>query len=165
MNKRRNHTVALAICALAAALIVTRATTVLGARQPTVTICHHEEGEEPRTITIPQSALAAHLAHGDTIGPCPDDSYGPPPPMITICHCPTSGPYDTHPCNPRTITIPVTALAAHLAHGDTIGPCSGYYSYGGGGYLFGAQRPDVAIASMLTVLGFFTLTGLARLRS
>jgi hypothetical protein len=38
-----------------------------------VTICHHTgSANHPFvTITISESALKAHLAHGDTIGPCP----------------------------------------------------------------------------------------------
>ena len=36
-----------------------------------VTICHHANASNLVTITISSSALDAHLAHGDTIGPCP----------------------------------------------------------------------------------------------
>ena len=36
-----------------------------------VTICHHADAANLVTITISSSALPAHLAHGDTIGPCP----------------------------------------------------------------------------------------------
>ncbi|MEE9533796.1 MAG: PQQ-dependent sugar dehydrogenase [Acidimicrobiia bacterium] len=39
---------------------------------------------------------------------------------ITICHIPPG-----NPNNGRTITIARSALPAHLAHGDTIGPCEG----------------------------------------
>ena len=31
-----------------------------------VTLCH-----KGRTISVPEPAVAAHLAHGDTLGPCP----------------------------------------------------------------------------------------------
>ncbi len=37
---------------------------------------------------------------------------------ITICHCPPGNPDNCH-----TITIDPAALPAHLAHGDTLGPC------------------------------------------
>ncbi len=37
---------------------------------------------------------------------------------IEICHCPPG-----NPNNCRTITIDPTDLPAHLAHGDTLGPC------------------------------------------
>jgi hypothetical protein len=36
-----------------------------------VTICHHADNRQRLTITISEAALPAHLAHGDTIGPCP----------------------------------------------------------------------------------------------
>ena len=36
-----------------------------------VTICHRADAANMVTITIPSSALDAHLKHGDTIGPCP----------------------------------------------------------------------------------------------
>lgn len=37
-----------------------------------VTICHRTESEENRTVTIrvSENAVAAHLAHGDSLGPC-----------------------------------------------------------------------------------------------
>ena len=38
-----------------------------------VTICHSSQGNgnNPRTMSVPESAVAAHLAHGDDCGPCP----------------------------------------------------------------------------------------------
>lgn len=38
--------------------------------------------------------------------------------MPTICHIPPENPSNAH-----TITVPVNAVAAHLAHGDFAGPC------------------------------------------
>lgn len=35
-----------------------------------VTICHKPGGKGGHTLTVPQSALQAHLNHGDTLGPC-----------------------------------------------------------------------------------------------
>lgn len=35
-----------------------------------ITICHHAGPTKRVTITISESALPAHLAHGDTVGPC-----------------------------------------------------------------------------------------------
>ena len=36
-----------------------------------VTICHNARKNNPHTIVIARPALPAHLAHGDTLGPCP----------------------------------------------------------------------------------------------
>jgi hypothetical protein len=38
-----------------------------------VLICHHPPGNpgNAHTISVDQSAVPAHLAHGDTLGPCP----------------------------------------------------------------------------------------------
>ena len=43
-----------------------------------ITICHHTHSRKNPfvTITISQSALNAHLAHGDTIGPCASGVLG-----------------------------------------------------------------------------------------
>jgi hypothetical protein len=43
---------------------------------------------------------------------------------VTICHIPPGNPANAH-----TITVGASAVKAHLAHGDDIGPCGG----GGGG--------------------------------
>jgi hypothetical protein len=39
-----------------------------------VTICHRTESSKKPdvTITVSENAVDAHLAHGDTLGPCPD---------------------------------------------------------------------------------------------
>ncbi|NJN05192.1 MAG: hypothetical protein HC814_00585 [Rhodobacteraceae bacterium] len=69
--------------------------------EPKVTICHNGH-----SITVAQSAVPAHLAHGDTIGPCANES------KVVICH------------RGNTLTVPSSALSSHLAHGDTLGECS-----------------------------------------
>jgi hypothetical protein len=35
-----------------------------------VTICHRTGSGSSHAITVGQSAVAAHLRHGDTLGPC-----------------------------------------------------------------------------------------------
>lgn len=36
-----------------------------------VTLCHNFDQENPQTITVGGPAAKAHMAHGDTAGPCP----------------------------------------------------------------------------------------------
>ena len=36
-----------------------------------VLVCHNKSKNNPHTISISSSAVPAHLAHGDTLGPCP----------------------------------------------------------------------------------------------
>ena len=40
------------------------------------------------------------------------------PSKVTICHIPPGDPSDL-----ETLTVSTNALPAHLAHGDTLGPC------------------------------------------
>ncbi len=35
-----------------------------------VVICHNPDGPNPLTLSLPQSAVAGHLGHGDHLGPC-----------------------------------------------------------------------------------------------
>lgn len=65
-----------------------------------IIICHKGR----HTIRVAQSAVPAHLAHGDTLGPCPEDTV--------ICHK-----------GRNTLIVSASAVPAHLAHGDTMGPC------------------------------------------
>ena len=65
--------------------------------------------------------MQTHLDHGDTLGPCPEEP-GPPDDQyeekVLICHIPPGNPE-----NAQTISVSVNAVPAHLAHGDTEGPC------------------------------------------
>lgn len=47
---------------------------------------------------------------------------------VTICHIPPGNPANAH-----TITVGASAVKAHLAHGDYVGPCGGGGGGGGGG--------------------------------
>ncbi len=57
-----------------------------GPGQQKVTLCHvdQETGEEI-TITVGAPAVPAHLAHGDTLGPCGPDTSGPD--QVIKCFC------------------------------------------------------------------------------
>ncbi len=44
-----------------------------GPGQQKVTLCHVDEDGEKRTITVGAPAVPAHLAHGDTLGPCVEE--------------------------------------------------------------------------------------------
>ena len=46
--------------------------------------------------------------------------YGYGGTKVTLCHIPPGKPGNAH-----TITVGAPAVPAHLAHGDTLGPCSG----------------------------------------
>jgi hypothetical protein len=53
-----------------------------------VDVCHIPPGNSGNAhmINISESAVAAHLAHGDALGPCPNDSVGSSVGnMFTIC--------------------------------------------------------------------------------
>lgn len=44
-----------------------------------VTICHKPGTPNEQTLTVPASALDAHISHGDTTGACDDQGEGTPP--------------------------------------------------------------------------------------
>lgn len=90
----------------------------LGDDDGKITICHAPPGNpaNAHTIRIGEPALAAHLAHGDTIGAC-DDQEPVGRERFTVCHNPEGN-------NPKTLTVSGNALTAHLAHGDTLGECN-----------------------------------------
>jgi hypothetical protein len=107
-----------------------------------VTICHIPPGNpnNPQTLQISLSALQAHLDHGDYLGSCTatnnsngngngngnngngngngNSNTSTEDSTLTICHIPPG-----NPNNPQTIQIPLSALQAHLDHGDYLGAC------------------------------------------
>jgi hypothetical protein len=92
----------LAVGALPAKTVVRSSKEISGHGMPQVTICHNGH-----TIQVPETAVPAHLAHGDTLGPCNDNG------KVVICH------------EGQTMAVEYSTVPAHLAHGDTLGPCNG----------------------------------------
>jgi len=95
-----------------------------GSGNQKVTICHIPPGNPSNAhlITISENAVPAHLAHGDPAPPllCPppgpaDDQYKD---KVLICHVPPGNPGNRH-----EISVSPSAVPAHLAHGDNVGPC------------------------------------------
>ncbi|MFB5614743.1 MAG: hypothetical protein ACE5RI_06520 [Candidatus Nitrosomaritimum yanchengensis] len=107
---------------------------VLVTSSSTTTICHIPPGNpgNNHTITIGESALSAHLGHGDLLNACDyesesnsneveefgDDVLVTSSSTTTICHIPPGNPGNNH-----TITIGESALSAHLGHGDLLNAC------------------------------------------
>ena len=72
----------LAATGYAARLVPFAHTTPQAAQYPNskVTICHHTPSQKNPfvTITVSVHALPAHLGHGDTVGPCPEQAPSTP---------------------------------------------------------------------------------------
>lgn len=53
----------------------------------------------------------------------PSVEAGAPGPKVTICHIPPNNPANGYGVAPRASTVGERAVAAHLGHGGTLGPC------------------------------------------
>jgi hypothetical protein len=90
--------------------------------QEKVTLCHKPGTPAEHTLVVAAPAVDAHLAHGDTLGPCPEIGEPELPVVpqaaetVTLCHKPGT------PAE-RTLVVAAAAEAGHLTHGDTVGPC------------------------------------------
>jgi hypothetical protein len=100
-----------------------------GEDQEKVTLCHKAKN----TITVGAPAQAAHVRHGDTVGPCQPGGAGPDPPEEKpgpgVAHDgyggSGSGQQKVMLCHKgkKTLTVGEPAKEAHLRHGDTLGAC------------------------------------------
>jgi hypothetical protein len=73
---------------------------------------------EPATRARCENAGGRYQGDGSV---CADDLCavgGDDEQQVTICHIPPGNPDNAH-----TITVGASAVPAHLAHGDTLGPC------------------------------------------
>lgn len=101
-----------------------------------VAVCHFPPGNPDNfhTIVVGAGAVGAHLAHGDTEGPCEDsdlvdddDGDGDGDDVedeeegekAVICHVPPGNPENAH-----TLSISPDDVQVHLDHGDTEGACA-----------------------------------------
>ena len=76
-----------------------------------VTLCHRTKSRKNpyRTIRVAQSAVRAHLRHGDKRGPCARATF-------TVCHKTKKG--------KKTVRVKgLVKLKRHVRHGDKIGSC------------------------------------------
>jgi len=78
-------------------------------------LCADEDGQ----ITVVSITVIFQLDELPPAPPPPDEGGGDNG-QITICHKPKRNSKGGH-----TLTVPQSALQAHLNHGDTLGPCSG----------------------------------------
>jgi hypothetical protein len=86
-----------------AALIPSRAL----AQQQKVTICHKPGTPDEKTLRVPESALGAHLGHGDTRGPCESTTTTTTPTTSTS----TSTSSTTSTSTSTTTTTPTTSTS------------------------------------------------------
>jgi len=96
-NSTSRRTALRVVFGSAAALSLIRRSETVTAKNQRVTLCHQGDAG-PETITVSESAVDAHLAHGDVLGPCASPTFCTPEellglggtgiPCTTIADCP-----------------------------------------------------------------------------
>ena len=88
------------------------------------------ENKFSKAITLTASVITAVLLVGLIVVPASPASYGQPSRegnvvhsdgdygKVVICHVPPGNPQNRH-----TLTVDASAVPAHMAHGDSLGPC------------------------------------------
>ena len=98
-----------------------------GGSQQKVTLCHKGKN----TITVGEPAQAAHVRHGDTLGPCSEGAVPGPSGATTGPEAAkngggggSGGQEQVSLCHKgKTLTVAEPATDAHLRHGDSLGSC------------------------------------------
>jgi hypothetical protein len=77
-----------------------------------------QEGGEEVTSTIATTTETTTSSSSTTLSAVSPGDDGSGSGTVILCHKP-----EEDPGNPRTIEVPLSAVPAHLAHGDSLGPC------------------------------------------
>lgn len=97
--------------------------------QSKVILCHKPGTPAAATITVAEPAVKAHLAHGDTLGPCGSatTTTAAPPPTTTTTAAPTTTTTAAPPPTTTTTAAPTTTTTAAPTTTTTSAPsvCSG----------------------------------------
>ena len=99
-------------------------TTTTGGGHTPVTVCHKPGTPAEHELTFDDDGYKAHLAHGDTLGPCPTTTETTPTETTPTTTTPTT----TTPTTP-TPTTPTVTQPPHVVTGAASVICSG------GGYV------------------------------
>ena len=76
---------------------------------------------------------------------------------VAVCHAPPG-----NPDKPKTLTLPESAVPAHLAHGDRLGECGYPPISSSEGYLLGPLNAGLSLTSIAAVVGLVSVPALRR---